>query len=67
MKRPGAKEPNYVGLKTNLRKPAVFLLARWRSRVGRVDVRKSLALADDLLCRWTGVPGGGARGVAETS
>jgi len=57
----------YVGLKTNLRKPAVLLFARRRGHAWRIDVRKPLALADDLLCRRARLPGCGPGRAAEAS
>ncbi len=52
---------HYVGLKTNLRKLAVHVLARRRDIARRIDVRESLVLANDMLrhrpglsCRRTG-------------
>ena len=38
-----------MGVKVNLRKPAVFLPVGWCHFAARVDVSKSLALANNLF------------------
>jgi len=63
----GQKKTNHVGLKTNLRKPALLLFAGWCAGTRRVNVRKSLALADDLLCSGSRLSGWGAGRAAEAS
>ncbi len=57
----------YVGLETNLRKPALFLSDDRGALSGRLDVRQSLALADDLLCCGAAVSGGGIGCLVEAS
>ena len=55
----GRKVLRYVGLKTNLRKPALLLPDDRSPLSGCLNVRQSLALADDLLRRWARVSCGG--------
>ncbi len=54
---PGRKTRRYVGLKANLRKPAVLLSTRWSDLVRRLNVCQALALANNLFRCRTGVPG----------
>jgi hypothetical protein len=57
----------YVGLETNLRKPALFLSDDWGALSGCLNVPQSLALADNMLRCGIAVPGGGFGRIVEAS
>jgi len=61
------KNQIYVGLEANLRKFAVLLFAGWCAHPGCFNVRKSLVLADDLLCGRSWLPRRRIGSAVETS
>ena len=68
MNRPGgAKVPGHVGLEANLRKLTLPLSDDRRRLSGGFDVRNSLALANDLLCRRIAMSCGRVGGALEAS
>ena len=56
-----------MGLKTNLRKPALLLSGDRSALSGRLNVRKPLALADDLFRRRIGMSGRGNGRIIEAA